>query len=319
MNDDVEIILQTQQVNVTEPLVADYILPKATSSVLGGVKIGANVNVASDGTISIPVATSSSLGVVQAGSGITIENGVISASGEYTLPQATTTILGGVYVDDELDTSSVNPVQNGVVATTLNGISGDVSDLTTTVGSLDDAVDTLSGNVSTLSGTVGSMSSTVATNTSDIATNAGNINTINNTIGTMSTVMTQQGNSIDTLSGQVTDLNQDISVVYNYDDIDDQVWTAGSIDIRGKGFYAVLYIQLEGSLTIPASSSVTIFTLDSEYNPRFNAYGGADIVDGSISVQIDSTTGNINLVNNNTTSVNVGKINAGIPIIYGSV
>lgn len=320
MNDEVEIILQPEQVNITEPLVADYILPKATSSVLGGVKIGDNVNVASDGTISIPVASTTNLGVVQAGTGIDIdENGVISATSSYVLPQATKTTLGGVYVDDALTAGSVNPVQNDVVKTAIdnlasdiNDLDSDVDDLTTTVGNHTSAISDIQGDITDLSGDV-------STNTDNIAINAGDISTINTTIGNINLTLTDHGNSIDALAGLVSSLNADISESYTYQDIDDQVWTAGGIDIRGKGFYAVMYINLEGSLTIPSGQSVTLFTLDPDYIPAYDAFGGADIVDGSISIKIDSATGNIILINNNTSSMNIGKLNASIPVIYGSI
>lgn len=320
MNDEVEIILQPEQVNVTEPLVADYILPKATSSVLGGVKIGANVDVASDGTIYIPVATSSSLGVVQAGEGITInENGVISASSSYVLPQATKNTLGGVYVDDALTQGSVNPVQNDVVNTAISNLTTEVSALSDTVGDLDDDLTGVENDVSTLSSNLTSLGNSVSTNTNNISTITGNISNINSEIGNINLTLTDHGNSIDALAGLVSSLNADISETYTYQDIDDQIWTAGEIDIRGKGFYAVMYVNLEGSLTIPSGQSVTLFTLPEDYIPYYDAYGGADIVDGSISIKVDSATGNIILINNNTSSMNIGKLNASIPVIYGSI
>ena len=55
-----------------------YTLPIATPTVLGGVKIGANINVSTDGTIS----------VAPPGSG----------GGSYTLPPATASVLGGVKI-----------------------------------------------------------------------------------------------------------------------------------------------------------------------------------------------------------------------------
>lgn len=320
MDDDVEIILQTESVDVTEPIVADYILPKATSNVLGGVKIGDNVNVASDGTISIPKATSSSLGVVQAGSGITIDtNGVISASGEYVLPQATKTTLGGVYLDDELNNESVNPVQNSTLTTIIDGISTNLTEISGTVDDLGDTVEDCSDAVTALSGTVTTLSGTVGDNTTNISNNTSSITNINTAIGQINQDITNLGNEVTTQSGQIDDLSQDISEVYTYEDIDDQIWTAGGIDIRGKGFYAVMYIQLEGNLSIASGSSTTLFTLPNEAIPAYDAYSGADIVDGSISIKIDSSNGNINLINNNTSSVNVGKLSASIPIIYGTV
>lgn len=318
--DDIEIILQPQEVSVTEPLVSDYVLPKATASVLGGIKVGDNLSVASDGTLSSPIASVSTAGVIKIGNGLSIDgNGVVSATSSYTLPQATKTTLGGVYVDDTLSLSSYNPVQNTVITTrfnntdnTITGIQSDVSDLGDTVGDLGDAVDDLTNDLSSLTTTVGN-------NTTNITANTNDITALNTTVGNHTNSITQLGNEVDTVSGAVSDLSADISETYTYQDIDNLIWTAGEIDIRGKGFYAVMYVNLEGSLTIASGSSVTLYTLPLEATPAYDAYGGADIVDGSISIKVDSTNGNINLINNNTTSVNTGKLNASIPLIYGSI
>ena len=320
MDDEIEIILQPSEVEVTTPLVADYVLPKATATVLGGVKIGDNVNVSSDGTISIPSASTTTGGVIKVGNNLSIdENGVLSASTDYNLPQATKTTLGGVYLDDELNNQSVNPVQNSTITTVISGIDNNLTNISDTIDDLSDTVTDVSSTVtgltntvSTMNSTVSGLSTTVSGQSSAIASNTADIGTINNTL-------TNHGNDLATLGGQVSDLYQDISETYTYEDIDNTIWTAGDIDIRGKGFYAVMYINLEGSLTIPSGSSVTLFTLSQDYIPAYDAYGGADIVDGSISVKIDSTNGNITLINNNTSSMNIGKLNASIPIIYGSI
>jgi len=69
--------------------IEEYILPPATSSVLGGVKIGNGITVDSEGLISIifpdgyslPVATNSVLGGVKIGSGLSIdESGVLNST-----------------------------------------------------------------------------------------------------------------------------------------------------------------------------------------------------------------------------------------------
>jgi hypothetical protein len=53
----------------------------ATTTTLGGVIVGANINVTVDGTISVPVATTSALGVVKAGTNVNIDEfGSISVS-----------------------------------------------------------------------------------------------------------------------------------------------------------------------------------------------------------------------------------------------
>jgi hypothetical protein len=72
-----------------------YILPTATTTTLGGVKVD--------------------------GSTITINNGVISGSNSYSLPIATTTTLGGVKVDGSTITIN-NGVISGSTSLTASGV-----------------------------------------------------------------------------------------------------------------------------------------------------------------------------------------------------
>jgi hypothetical protein len=99
--------------------IAPYSLPVATTSALGGVKVGTNINVAGDGTISVtfpaaytlPIATSSVLGGVKIGANVSVAgDGTISVATPYVLPQATTSVLGGVVVGSNID------VSNGVIS-----------------------------------------------------------------------------------------------------------------------------------------------------------------------------------------------------------
>lgn len=83
---------------------AAYVLPVATATVLGGVKKGANVTIAGDGTISVaapyvlPIASGSVLGGIKIGSGLTeAGDGTVSAQ-QYVLPIATSGALGGVKI-----------------------------------------------------------------------------------------------------------------------------------------------------------------------------------------------------------------------------
>ena len=320
MNEDVEITLLQENVDISEPLVADYILPKASSTTLGGVKIGDNITISNDGHISVPMASADTLGLIKIGTGLSIdENGVVTASGEYVLPKATKTTLGGVYVDDELDNESVNPVRNATITTVLDGINSNLTDMSDTIDDLDDTVTDAVSTIGDIETTVGNLNDAVSDLTVTVGTNTSDITNNTTAIGNMDNRITGIVNDLGDIGGTVDGLSTDISETYTYEDIDDQIWTAGEIDIRGKGFYAVMYINLEGSLTIASGSSVTLFTLDPDYTPAYNAYGGADIVDGSISVTVDSTNGNITLINNNTSSINIGKLNASIPIIYGSI
>jgi len=61
--------------------IEQYSLTPATTTTLGGVIVGDNINVAVDGTVSVPVATTSTLGVVKAGTNVNIDEfGSISVS-----------------------------------------------------------------------------------------------------------------------------------------------------------------------------------------------------------------------------------------------
>ena len=79
-----------------------YVLPEATASTLGGVIIGDNVGVEADGTISVPVGTTSVKGVLQVGTGLAVADGVVSAN----IGDATTSAKGLVQIGDNIDVSN---------------------------------------------------------------------------------------------------------------------------------------------------------------------------------------------------------------------
>jgi len=113
-----------------------YILPTASTTTLGGVKVdGTTITINGSGVISgattytLPTATvgtssTGTLGGVKVdGTTITISNGVISGANTYTLPTATTGTLGGVKVDGT--TITVNPttgVISGSTSLTATGV-----------------------------------------------------------------------------------------------------------------------------------------------------------------------------------------------------
>lgn len=80
-------------------------LKQATATTLGGVKIGKNINIDSNGVISthdqytLPIASESSLGGVKKGKNVTITaDGTISVADPYVLPVADNSTLGGVKI-----------------------------------------------------------------------------------------------------------------------------------------------------------------------------------------------------------------------------
>lgn len=318
MNEEVEITLLQDEVSVETPLVADYILPTATSSTLGGVKIGDNIDIDSTGHISIPVASQSSLGVVQAGTGINIDaNGVISTdAGEYTLPEATKTILGGVYVDDELSTSSTHPVQNAVVSLAINEIEGDVNTLSTNVNNLSSDVNNLSTSVTNLSTTVGNLSGTVTNQGNDISTIQGNINTINGNITDINEDLTNTGNALTTLQGTVDPLVVNYDETINGTAIDNTIWTNGDVRIYRRGRTGVIYVNLEGSLTIADGTSEIIHTIaDSDNFPTIESIGLLSSDAGWLETVVN-TDGEIVLYNNSGSSITLTELKGNIPVVW---
>lgn len=129
---------------------ATFVTTPATSTVLGGVKIGENINVTvagvislspatssklglvkisnnaglsnSEGVIGVVTATSTRLGAVQIGSNITVAaNGTISVAAPYVLPPATFSTIGGVKPGNgvSVDSSGTISVNTSSFAYTL--------------------------------------------------------------------------------------------------------------------------------------------------------------------------------------------------------
>ena len=81
-----------------------YSLPIATPSVLGGIKVGNNLTITADGTLS-------------------------AVQGNYTLPTASTTVLGGVKVDG----TSITIDGNGVITANAGSTTPSITDITGTI------------------------------------------------------------------------------------------------------------------------------------------------------------------------------------------
>lgn len=100
-----------------------YSLPTASPTVLGGIKVGANLSIDANGVLSgnagssytLPKASSTVLGGVKVGNTLKIDsNGVLdtasSGSSDYVLPTASASVLGGIKVGSNLT------INNGVLS-----------------------------------------------------------------------------------------------------------------------------------------------------------------------------------------------------------
>lgn len=123
-----------------------YVLPVATDTRLGGIKVGDNLSIDRYGVLSadaeayeLPTATALRLGGIKVGNGLTVqEDGTLAATGGgssgYTLPPATTGSLGGVIVGSGLSVDS-----NGVLSAS-GGSGGEATVVTSDVVSRNTAI-----------------------------------------------------------------------------------------------------------------------------------------------------------------------------------
>lgn len=116
---------QTGAVTVTTS--GTYTLPTATSTVLGGVKVGTGLSISSGvlsatggGAYTLPTASSSVLGGIKIGTGLSISSGVVSVSGGSSGIGANDTVDGGDYVGtlvyDRTITITQQPADQSAVA-----------------------------------------------------------------------------------------------------------------------------------------------------------------------------------------------------------
>lgn len=316
MDEEVEIILQQDSVEVTEPLVADYILPTATANTLGGVKIGDNINIDSTDHISVPTAGSSTAGVIKVGTGLTIDaNGVLS-SDISDLPQATKNSLGVVYVDDELNTLSQNPVQNAVVSLGLTEIDGTVSGLSTTVTNLGTTVTNLGTSVTNLNTSLGTLSDTVTNQGNAISTIEGNITTIQDDIDDINDDITDLGNGMAQYQGYVDPLLVSNEEIFEYTDLDTPAdFTAGNLTVYRRGRTGIINFYLEATLTLASNTPYNLCHVSVDNTPTYESYGILLTDDGEISVTITSA-GYIILQNLTATSKTITKITGNLPVVF---
>lgn len=110
-----------------------YSLPTASSSTLGGIKVGSRLSIsngvlsADNQSFSLPTASSTTLGGVKVGSGLSISSGVLSANVQ-SLPTASSSTLGGVKVGDGLS------ISNGVLSADVSSSGGTSSNINFALG-----------------------------------------------------------------------------------------------------------------------------------------------------------------------------------------
>lgn len=300
-NVDIEIDEPAIEIDETSQQ-SEYVLPTATTTRLGGIKVGENLTVESDGTLN-------------------------AAKGSYTLPQATNNVLGGVYVDTTLSSSSENPVQNKVINNSLNNLSSSLNTLESSISSISSNVSNLSQSVTDLStslaatdATVTDVQGNVSTNTDNISTNTSNIASLKSSVSTLNTNVT-------TLQSDVTAINQgfaqvqssiasllvDTSISHGYGDIDSSVWTGGSIQAIAKGLNGYMQVNLTGNLTLAAGGSFTIYNFE-DFAIKYDMLNTV-FTDAGVAVLAVQSNGNIVIMNPTSQVLNIHTITGIVPFI----
>ena len=168
------------------------ILPTASASVLGGIKIGTGLSIDANGIVNVsfssytlPTASASVLGGIKVGTGLSINaSGVLSVSSQstYTLPTASASVLGGIKIGTGLSIDA-----NGVLSANVSSQStytlpaasaSTLGGIRVGTGLSVDANGVLSANASTISG-LQSRSTASATSSSISAGESANIDITN--------------------------------------------------------------------------------------------------------------------------------------------
>ena len=313
---EINIQPQIPQISI-DTNVSTYHLPIASSTVLGGVKIGRNLTIEEDGTLNatsteyeLPVASYSDLGGVIVGNGLTVTNGTIS-----------------VDVDSSLSANSTNPVQNNIVASNFATVTSSISTLDNQYTTLNQNLGTLSSTVSSdhttltdLSTTVGNQATSIETNTENINNNSSAIESINTTLSSLNGRVTDVEGDITDIQSDITDLNVLLdssldNITYSYL-LPVSTWTSGNIFVVKRGKVGFIYFDLEGSLTLSAGASSVIYTF-ADLIPAVKSSSVLLTDDGAILGELDDYTYELSLVNIDAQhSKTITKVKGSIPLTF---
>lgn len=313
---EINIQQQVPQINI-DTATMNYHLPIASSTTLGGIKVGNNLTIESDGKLNaesteynLPTASSETLGGIKIGNGLNITDGVAS-----------------VVVDSSLSANSTNPVQNAIITGNITTLSSDISTLNGQYTTLNQNLGTLSTTVSTdhntltgLSTTVGNQATSIATNTENISNNTSAIESINTTLSSLNGRITDAEDDITDIQSDITDLNVLLdssldSITYSYL-LPVSTWTSGNIFVLKRGKVGFIYFDIEGSLTLAAGASSVIYTF-ADLIPAVKSSSVLLTDDGAILGELDDYSYALSLTNmDSQNSKTITKVKGSIPLTF---
>lgn len=313
---EINIHQSTPQINI-DTATRTYHLPIASDTTLGGIKVGNNLTIESDGTLNaeqteyeLPSATTSTLGGVKVGDHLSISHSILS-----------------VDVDSSLSSSSSNPVQNSVINSSITAITSDIQTANSNITTLQNNYSTLSNTVSGHTTSINDLNTTVGAHTSAIETNADNISNNSSAINDLSTAVdgiddrlttaentiTEQGNSINEMGGNINALliSTDTDITYSYL-LPVSTWTAGGLTIHRRGKVGYIDFNVAGSYTL-GSSPILLYTLETlplqESHTILLSDGGAIIASVN-------TSGEIYLENISGSNITLTTLQGQLTIFY---
>lgn len=316
-----EINIQRSTPNVDiDTATRTYHLPIASETQLGGIKVGDNLIIEEDGTLSadpagyiLPPATASTLGGIKVGDKLSISEGILS-----------------VNTDSSLSSSSTNPIQNNTVNAAITSLTSTVQTNTSSIGTLTTNLGTLSNTVSTNTGNISTLTSNVTTQGTAIQANADAITNLNTTVGGLSNSVTSLGSRVTSAEGDITTIEGNITTIDGkldaLEELEDtehtysyllpvSTWTAGSITLERRGKYGLLLIDIEGDLTLASAGSSIIYSFV-DLNLFIPSSAVLMTDDGAILGKVDDQTNNFTLENISANSQHITKVKGSIPLVF---
>ena len=309
---EINIIRRQNTVDISDDI-QSYHLPIASSTILGGIKVGDNLTIEEDGTLNaesteyeLPVATAEELGGIKIGSGLDINNGAAY-----------------VKVDTVLSSVSANPLTNATVTSAITTLtsgvqtnSSNISNLNTSLGNLSTTVGTQGNTISTLSSSVTAQGDSIAAISNDISDINDNLSSLSNSVVSLGNRMTTAEGDIDNLEIDVTSLTTltDDEITYSYL-LPVSTWTAGSITLERRGKMGVLTIDIEGDITLASGNSTIVYTF-TDLNLFLPVSAVLMSDDGAILGEVDDETSNFTLNNISAHSQHITKLKGSIPLVF---
>lgn len=310
---DIRISREDRNIDISGDM-SVYHLPIASSTTLGGIKVGNNLTIEEDGTLNaesteyqLPTASSTTLGGVKVGSNLNITDGVLTA-----------------IVDNSLSTVSTNPVRNSVITNTINSTNSDVAALDTRLDTAEDNISTNAGNITTISGDLSDLSGDVTSLSTNVGTLSDTVSDLSLTVGGYTSDISDLQDRMSTAEDSITDLQDDVNPLKTIVDISVEytsllpitTWTSGELTLHRRGQLGFLFINLDGALLLGANSSTQIYQLQTPANIPLYTTSATVLTDvGNIVFEV-TDQGEVNLKNPSASSLTISKVYGNVPVVY---